>query len=42
MKQAGLTIVETIIVIGIFAVLFSIALGPGPRVCGDNKTMLPS
>lgn len=32
MRQAGLTIVETLIVIGILAILFAIALGPGLRV----------
>lgn len=32
MRQAGLTITEILIVIGILAILFSIALGPGLRV----------
>ncbi|MCX7783143.1 MAG: hypothetical protein N2318_05805 [Meiothermus sp.] len=42
MKQTGLTIVETLIVIGILAILFAIALGPGLRVLRgqQNKASL--
>jgi Tfp pilus assembly protein FimT len=44
MKREGLTIIETLIVIGILAILFTIALGPGLRVLRgqQNKASLES
>jgi Tfp pilus assembly protein FimT len=44
MKREGLTIIETLIVIGILAILFAIAMGPGLRVLRgqQNKASLES